>query len=58
MKFKDKNGRVISANPSLAERLKEDKRYTIEPEYVTDSTHELEDIPRPEADSEDGESDS
>lgn len=60
MRFKNKQGRIISANPSLAKQLMEDDRYTIEPEYVTDSTedYELEDISRAEIDTEDGESDS
>ena len=54
MKFKNEQGRIISVNPSLAERLKEDDRYTaIQPEYETDSTHEMDDLERTETDSED-----
>lgn len=59
MRFKNEQGRIISANPSLAEKLQKDKRYVPETEWETDSTEDygVDEVERTEIDSDDRDSD-
>jgi len=57
MRFKNEQGRIISANPSLAEKLQKDKRYVPETEWQTDSSYGVDEVERKQIDSDDRDSD-